>query len=176
LRPRKLTTLLLVVLFAAPVLAAMVLRVTGWSPSATSNHGELVRPPVPVTWPAGVADAASDHWVLLAVAPSTCGQSCIDLVDELVHVHVALGRDEHRVTLMLAGPDELPGLMRDAPVNLAGRALLEQLPDSVPATPGTVLVVDPRRFLMMRYPPGFDAKGLLDDMERLLRYSRVGVQ
>lgn len=176
MRPGKLTTILLVVLFAAPVLAAMVLRLTGWSPTTTSNHGELIKPPVAVDWPTGVQEAASDHWVLVAVAGPSCERSCMELVDELVHLHVALGRDEHRVALLLAGPDVLPEAMRRTPVRLAGPALLAQLPESVPAPPGTVLVVDPRRFLMMRYPPGFNAEGLLDDMKRLLRYSRVGVQ
>ena len=39
------------------------------------------------------------------------------------------------------------------------------------ATAGTVLVADPRRNVILRYKPGQDAKDLLEDLKRLLKYA-----
>lgn len=168
--------ILLAFLFAAPLLAAVSMRVTGWQPGATGNHGRLVEPPARL--PAEVLPGElHGHWVLVAVAPSRCRRDCADLAGELLRVRRGLGKEATRVRLVLSGPEVLPGELRGAPLVAAPVSLRRALGSTdVAMGPGTVLMIDPRGFLMMRYAPGFQSSGLLDDLERLLRYDRVGVQ
>lgn len=166
----------LALLFAAPLIAALVLRLAGWQPGATGNHGELIEPAVEL--PAGaVPESLRGHWLLVGMAPPDCREECESLVRDLLGVRKALGKDGHRIRLVLSGTDSVPdginaGLFVPAPPSL--RDALESL-ETAPR-PGGVLLIDPRGFLVLRYAPDFRAGGLLDDLERLLRYTRVGVQ
>lgn len=167
--------MLVALLFAAPLLAALAMRVTGWEPDATGHHGDLVEPPAAL--PAGaVPEPLRDHWVLVGVATVPCRSDCAGMVDDLLRVSRALGKDAARVKLVLTGPDS-PGPRHGAPLDIAPAPLRRGLRSAGAAmVPGSVLVVDPRGFFMMRYAPGFRSAGLLEDLERLLRYNRVGVQ
>lgn len=173
---RQRVIILLAFLFAAPLLAALSMRVTGWQPGTTGNHGRLVEPPVELpaeVFPRGLRG----HWVLAAVVPSRCRPDCADLAGKLLRVRRGLGKDATRVKLVLSGPESLPVDLRGAPLVAAPASLRRALGSTdVAMAPGTVLMIDPRGFLMMRYAPEFRSSGLLDDLERLLRYDRVGVQ
>lgn len=168
--------ILLAMLFAAPVIAALALRQTGWQPGATGNHGELVEPAAEL--PAGaVPDLLRGHWLLVGMVPSDCREECDSLRQDLLRVRRALGKDGHRIRLLLSGPDNVPGESNAGPLFPAPPSMRDALGSLKAAPPpGGVLVIDPRGFLVLRYAPGFRVAGLLDDMERLLRYTRVGVQ
>lgn len=164
----------LTVVFAAPLLIALILRVSGWQPSVTGNHGELVEPPVPLDVPKS-SDLA-DHWVLVFSPASSCDAQCRSVDESLHGVHRALGKDAHRVRLVWS---QAPAEQGTAPERtIDGAAWLTRLERAAPGglQPNAAYLVDPRGFLMMWYPPGFEAPGVLEDLERLLRYSRVGVQ
>jgi len=53
-----------------------------------------------------------------------------------------------------------------------GDPLRGQLPAEL--AEGTVLLVDPLGNLMMRFGPEVEPKGILEDLEKLLKLSRVG--
>jgi hypothetical protein len=55
----------------------------------------------------------------------------------------------------------------------AGAALLAAFPPAVDGAPG-IYIVDPHANLMMSYPASGSARGLLKDLERLLRLSNIG--
>lgn len=173
---RNRTFMLVALLFVAPLLVALAMRIIGWEPGGMGNHGELVEPPVPL--PSGaMPEPWHGHWVLVANTSPLCQADCAGLVDDLLRVRRALGTDGDRVRLVLNGPDQVPDSLRKAPLETAPVSLRRYLrSENVGMAPGSLLVIDPRGFLMMRYAPGFRAGGLLEDLERLLRYSRVGVQ
>ena len=81
--PRKrnrLTLLLLAALFAAPLVAAIVLHAIGWEPAKTRNHGILLQPPHDLReLPPLRADGTRYEWTpqdrrwrLAVVAPGSC--------------------------------------------------------------------------------------------------------
>lgn len=162
-RPHGRRTLVLItLLFMAPILLAMWLRFGAgdWQP-ATGNHGALIQPPVPAQALEEIAHGEG-YWLMLQLVPHSCTADCAALSDAMRRIRVALGADTHRVKWLRVAP---------------GSSLRRVLEDNaLTAQSGAVFLADPRGFLIMRYEPGFDPNGLLDDLERLLRYGKVGVQ
>ncbi|RRQ22116.1 hypothetical protein [Thiohalobacter thiocyanaticus] len=95
-------------------------------------------------------------------------------------MRLAQGKNIDRVQRLLllaepAAPDwvreaqgHYPGLLIARPAQ-AGAAALEPFPAA-----GRVYLIDPLGQLMMEYPLQADPKGMIKDLERLLRISYVG--
>jgi len=169
--------LLVAVLFAAPIVVALVLRAVGWEPAGLRNFGQLLDPPValadtPARTPEGLPldwTAGERGFNLLAQAPARCEADCAALYDSLHRVWLSQGRHADRVRVLWAGP--LPdGAERYAglqPVRVPA-ALAARLPARAPGAPAVDLV-DGRGFLALHYPAGFDPSGLRKDLARLLK-------
>jgi hypothetical protein len=167
----------LAALFVVPILLANYLNRTWseWAPEVTKNSGDLVQPvlPLPGRDPAEWQRDAEGRWTLLAVR-TDCDQDCLELMGLVFNVHRAMGHRADRVQRVLvlpaapAEPLSIPRLMLSVDVDLAA-ALEQEL-----GGPASLYMVDPLGNVMMRYSDGFDAGGLQDDLERLLKYSKVG--
>lgn len=182
--------LLIVAVFAAPILVAM-----GWyalaprlAPAAPA-HGQLIEPARPLE-PFAVERAGADpytradlrgHWTMVVTLDGRCGERCRDRLYATRQIHDALGEDRIRVRRVAIAPNgaETGGLrevLRQHPrlTVLAQRGhgeFARQLPD---APTGTVFLIDPFGNLMMRFGPEATADGILNDLERLLKVSRIG--
>lgn len=193
-RRRARTQLLIVVgLFVVPALLAWALFASDWIPSGTTNHGELIQPPeamAPSDWttrtgkPFSRADLLG-YWNLLLVVDGRCEQSCMESLDLLRRLRLALGAESDRVHLLLLQPQgapaaDLPDVSQPvvfellAPSNRIA-SLLAKSADGAGTGEG-VFIVDYRAFNMMTYPVPFDGSGMLDDMEHLLRVSNRQVE
>jgi hypothetical protein len=185
-RRTRLTLVLILVLFATPLIIAWVLNFSGdFTPGATTNHGALVQPVRPVqatNWVDlhGVpVDPAlfEHHWTLVYRLAGPCDEACLKALYVLRQVRLAQGKNIDRVQrlLLLEGAPNpewsaeiqahYPGLMIVRPD--AGTAL--EFP-----VPGRIYLVDPLGNLMMEYAPDADPRGMIKDLERLLRISYVG--
>lgn len=172
------TMILLIVLFAGPVIAAYVLWYGGWQPGATTNRGELIQPPQGARLgelaPVGEAPPADEllpgHWGVALLWPRDCGDECRALLEQLARVHVALNKDIDRVRRLLVVPEG-----RQAPQRIGRDGYVYRLPAEVLTSwtggEAEVQLIDPQGFRMMRYAMPLDASGLLDDLQRLLRLS-----
>ena len=184
-RPR-LVLLALVVVFAAPFVGAwLVYNFTGIGrDEAPGSYGQLLVPPVPVADrplhdPAGVGDQRlHGKWSLVTFLPANCGRPCTETLATLRQVRVALGGDAARLQLVaVTGSGELPS---GIPERLRRSLLLldeiaaDELRQAGQAGEGGLLLIDPLGNLMMRYPPASAGEGILGDLKRLLRYSRIG--
>ena len=100
----RLVLIAIVLLFAAPLAAALLLNVAGWRPASTRNSGTLVQPPldvgsVPVTLADGAKLVWRDpqwHWTLLALPNGECAQACQTRLAELVRLRITLNRNAER--------------------------------------------------------------------------------
>jgi len=182
--------LLVASLFIVPLATAMLLYYySGWRP-AVGAHGELVNPPRPLTVSGlmlrdgrvAPADVFQGKWSLVHDAGAACDERTRALLDELAHVRLALDKDSERVRRVLlhqGACDSVEFLSRDADllvlvaVGPAGKAFLSQFPPALEAGHG-IYIVDPHGNLMMAYPAAGSARGLLKDLERLLRLSNIG--
>ncbi len=178
-------------LFLTPPLLAALLYFGGWEPARTRHAGVLVQPPLEL---ADLALARADGelyawrpqdriWRIAVLPPVDCGD-CAELAKSLHLVWQLLGRHAASVEVLWFGPvpEDAPEYPAFVPMQLDS-ALLERLPQSaaaaaVPVDAATaqsasiqVYLIDPRGFLAMRYPPGFDVAGLRADLARLLKSS-----
>ena len=188
-KPRNLQAWGLFLLFFGPLAVAMYLYYdTDWRPGETNNHGELVVPPVPLPavglpMPAGgrtEADFLRHHWSLVYLARADCDDACRAALYNGRQMRLALGRlmdRVQRVYLYVGEPpgraflaDEHPDLLVASVAGPEGRALLEALTGQ----PEGYWLVDQLGNAMMRYPPDEPPRGMLEDIKRLLRLSRIG--
>jgi hypothetical protein len=182
--------LLVASLFIVPLATAIFLYYSsGWRP-AVGAHGELVNPPRPLAVSGlmlrdgrpAPGDVFQGKWSLVHDAGAACDEGTRALLDELAKVRLALDKDLRRVRRVLlhqGSCDTLEFLSRDADllvlaaVGPAGRNFLSQFPPALEEG-RAVYIVDPHGNLMMAYPAAGSARGLLKDLERLLRLSNIG--
>ncbi len=160
----------LAAVFLVPLLAAMYLNssFSSWRPGATRNYGELIEPVLPL----GELEffqrqRRAARWTLVSL---NCQVDCEAHLDELARMRRGLGRHEDKLTvaaLDAAVNPPAPLAAIDDPDRLVARALASR---SLPAQ--GLYLVDPLGNLMMRYPPDYTAGAVVDDLERLLKYSK----
>lgn len=184
--------LLLALLFLGPLAAAWVLYFNhdGWRPEGTTNHGILIQPPVPLP-DTKIADSGPDgsdgdlhgRWTLLYLDGGQCAERCLQALDLSARVRLALGRRMARVQRAYIaegfGPlPDLPDFQADLMIAPGSRPdlapLLAALPADLPRDGSEILLVDPLGNLMMRFPLDAEPKGMLEDIRKLLRVSRIG--
>lgn len=182
--------LLVASLFFVPLATAFLLYYSsGWRP-AVGAHGELINPARPLIVSGlmmrdgrpAPADIFQGKWSLVHDAGAACDEGTRVLLDELARVRLALDKDAERarrVLLHQGSCDSVELLSRDADllvlaaVGPAGKAFLAQFPPALAEGHG-IYIVDPHGNLMMAYPAAGSARGLLKDLERLLRLSNIG--
>lgn len=186
--------LVLFLLFFGPLSAAWILYygVEGWRPASSSNHGALVAPPVPLPDPAiGLAGGGETepgilrkHWTLLYVDDGDCAETCQEALYRSRQVRTALGKESDRVRrLYLSSPgagaeldltETHPDLVVADATSAGAREIIAAFPVDQPPDADNVYLVDPLGNLMMRFPLEDDARGMLLDLKKLLKLSRIG--
>jgi len=174
----RLTLLAVIAMFAIPLIAAFVVRSSGWHPSETKNTGTLVDPPrdirsVAAATPDGSAFAWKDpqfHWTLVMLPGANCAVKCIERIDEALRMRITLGRNSERLRVAYIGPKQATEFFsrRTPLVNLSdpSNAFADyraRNDDSL-----ALALVDPQGLLMMRYPDGYSAQGLRGDITKII--------
>jgi cytochrome oxidase Cu insertion factor (SCO1/SenC/PrrC family) len=191
--------ILLISFFVAPIVLAVILynNMPEGGPSETKNHGDLVIPARPLTdvtlqLASGENYKFSDMnktWVMIYIGGAGCDKTCADVLYKIRQSRLAQ-RGEHlrikRLYISTAGKakasllkvlKEHEGLevvhgSADA-INLVLKQF--KVENKVAAKSAQRLyLVDPFGNLMMSYEKDFDARGLIKDMELLLKVSRIG--
>ena len=194
----------LALLFFAPLGLAFYLYYGHgtWHPGGRVNVGDLVNParPLPALalplWTFGNAGTAGitdpnflkGKWTFLYVGVGRCAAACQSRLYDTRQVRIAQDRDMKRVQRVFiadAGCCDAQYLREQHPDIIAIRASTEAAPllALLPAHDGPgrqpfaesrVYLVDPLGNLMMSYAPDAKAKGMLEDLKRLLRLSSIG--
>lgn len=189
-RPRRILLVGTFLVFFLPILAAWLLNIFApdWRPFGTLNHGTLVQPvrqlstarlkhvdgsPLDSGYLAG-------RWTIVHLLDGDCRQGCMQALTRSRQVQQALGDDMQRVQLLLVVQPAVDAATANMPpaVTLAtadGDWLAELSLDRAPAGHNLrIYLVDPQGYLMMRYDQDVDRRGLLADLERLLKISKIG--
>lgn len=174
------------VLCAAPVVASYV-AFYFTPPAKYTNYGELLATkPLPATrlqltdGTAFQLDRLKGKWVLLIVDSGNCDEFCRRKLFNLRQLRLTQGKDIERIERAWLLNDDVvprPATVREYQgtwlIRAAGSPLLRELP--APRTPADhIYIVDPFGNLVLRYPRDADPRGIIKDLSRLLKTSRIG--
>jgi cytochrome oxidase Cu insertion factor (SCO1/SenC/PrrC family) len=126
------------------------------------------------------------HWTLAYINVATlCSDICRIRLYDMRQIRLALGKDMGRVQnilLQTKTPDEelVTWLLEQHPamVKAVSDATTLNFFQKVFKTTDThepwIYLIDPLGNLVMRYDAGMNSKGILEDLKRLLKYSKIG--
>ncbi|MBK8971042.1 MAG: hypothetical protein IPM37_06605 [Hahellaceae bacterium] len=193
----KLLMIFAVALVPLVVAAVMYFAKIGL-PVGTTNHGLLILPPL-TEEDHGLIVRGSEipqvlqidgrrKWLILILGqmPSEnpiepCNEACREALYLARQVNVALGKDADRVGRMLLST--VPVTLPQTDSALLQQTLTEQAYQHLSArmhearqslNPWEILIMDPFGNIMMHYPGKIDGRGVLDDLRRLLKVSKIG--
>ncbi len=174
----RLFLIAIVLVFAAPLIAALLLNLSGWRPAATRNYGVLVEPPVdvgaaPVTLAGGGTLDWRDpqwHWTLVVLSNGDCGAPCQARIADVLRMRLTLNRNAERLRVIYLGsPLPAPAVQALAPL-VAGsddsNALATYRPDVIGSA--ALVLVNPNGLLMLRYGPDFDVASVRQDLVKVV--------
>lgn len=185
LRARNLRTIgALAALFVLPLaLSFWMYYGGGWQPAGRTNHGELFQPPRPLQlaqWPQ--ARALSGKWAMIYNASGTCAVSCQNALLVMRQTRLSLNNKMDRVVRVLIArqnccdPEFLErehrGLVVLDSESARAQPVLQAFPNA--GRDDSLFLVDPLGNLVLRYDARDDPKGLLRDLEKLLKLSHIG--
>ncbi|WP_242108818.1 hypothetical protein [Luteimonas aquatica] len=176
-RRNRLMLLALVAVFFVPILAAFLLNWGGALPPPKTN-GEYLKPMrdlralAPRLAEGGEYrwEPAARRWRVVIVPQPGCAEECVEAARKVDLVWQLLGKNADHVDILWLGAPPAQARRNAATRVLEpAPALLEALP-RVPDGRGVpVYVIDPNGFVVLRYAPGFAPKGLLDDLNKLVK-------
>ncbi len=171
--------ILIGLVFLAPVVAAGILTLTGWQPTAQGN-GLPISPQrsfegVNIQLAAGGQYAWRDsdpRLTLVALPGPACAARCIQQLTLMRNARITLNRNADRLRLLYLGPAPAGGdadkVMPDWQVGTDVDRKLEEFrptePDSVAA-----VFVESNTTALAYYPAGFDPTGLRKDLQKVIK-------
>ena len=198
-RRSRLSLIFVLGMFAVPFFVAwLVLTVfPDWAPKGRVNHGELVTPvrPLPSFQLQTLSGESIDEtffrgkWTLVYLAQGACDRPCVEQLYNIRQVRLAQGKNIDRLQRLLLWQDDeigaekrleleehFPGQVIVSLSDQGSPALLKTfvLDAQQPLLAGRIYLIDPLGHLMMSYEPGDEPKGMIKDLERLLKYSSFG--
>jgi hypothetical protein len=192
----KLTLLLLFAAFLLPVLLSWyLLKFTDVAQNRDkSHHGELIHPVRPLA-DVGLLDpvTGNEHslhgkWNLVYHHRGTCLDECRNNLYKLRQLLLATGQYSLRLhRVMIVNRQDLGSIKPLLTEDYAGQLLLfreEVTQEFIDAfrknsgedvvSAGRLYIVDPLGNLMMRYDADVDPRGIIKDIQRLIKNSRIG--
>jgi len=196
-RRARISMLLVLGLFAAPlILAVLVITVfPDWKPKTTNNNGDLVQPvrKLPAfelqTLKGKVIDETflRGKWTMLYLAKGECNKPCVEQLYNIRQIRLAQGKNIDRLRRLMLWSDEgvsdvkqqelqthYPGQVIAPAGDKAALLQVFSLDEQDPLTANRIYLIDPLGNLMMKYDPGKKPRGMIKDLEKLLKYSGLG--
>lgn len=193
IKSNRLKLIIVLTVFALPVVLSSLLYYSGWRPTSTGNYGELIQPArfiEDMTFQSidGKKIQLSElhgKWTMIYFDSASCPAECIDRVFFMRQTHHSLGKylDKIQRVLILTdnkGIDSLNAKLTDyvdMRVFTAGKDSMSKLYQSfdmlsqADIDQRNIFLLDQRGNLMMRYKSISEPASVRKDLERLLKYS-----
>ncbi len=176
---KRLGLVLIVLLFATPIVTAYVLNAVGWRPSGMRNYGTLIEPPQDLTAARFTLDDgnalawkdADWSFTLIALPGPDCAEKCLARIDELRRARLTLNQNSYRVRIVVLDATVPASAIESMKPIERARDIDEKLAPFRPAKGDDVaaVLVDPHGFLILSYPAGYDGNLLKKDLARLIK-------
>ncbi len=189
----RLSFIVVIAAFVLPLLLAITLyaQLDAWTPPARVNHGELMEPVKPLSMlmlsasdkTAITLDDVQGIWTLAYIGKEDCSIHCQAGLFKMRQVKEMLGRESARLQSMFVALDDeamdsvslLAGQYPNLRAGLAGVEIRSQQENAFsPQSIGSFFLLDPHGNVVLRYDDDSTTKGLLKDLKRLLKVSRIG--
>jgi len=192
-RPR-LVIIVIVLIFSAPLLSSwFILNYTDYISTGGASHGDLYDPlvslpDVSLFDPLAEDSDASLHgkWSLLYISSGPCDQECDYRLYSMRQIRLAVSRYARhlqRVWMTGLGTEQVRKALQEyegtlfLPMDVNDPPLpLEQFavpPIDEVLQADCLYVVDPAGNLVLRYRPGVEPEGIISDLKRLLKTTRL---
>ncbi len=163
--------LLLIILFFMPgVVAYLFYTHPSWLSATRTNKGELLTQPVALTSIDG-----EGKWRIIFWSPKACNELCVQQLDTLARVRLALGRklyDVEQIVALPATAAALPAavtddlIKKDFKINTLSSADDEAIQPLANTTP--IFLMSPDNYLVLRYKAGVNPDDIYKDLKTLL--------
>jgi cytochrome oxidase Cu insertion factor (SCO1/SenC/PrrC family) len=196
---KRLSVLGLLLIFASPILVSWwLLNYTDYSRNdAAASHGDLIVPPrtleninlIELAKQSKQQHSLHGKWSLVYLNEGMCDKDCGDNLYKMRQLRLAAGEFAPRIQRVLVVIDSVASPLSDEMLqHFSGQLLLHaeqheqmsslkifaRMKDENPVTERRLYLIDPLGNLMMSYPPDTEPAGIIKDLKRLLRYSRIG--
>jgi cytochrome oxidase Cu insertion factor (SCO1/SenC/PrrC family) len=185
--------IIVLAIFALPVVISAALFFSGWRPSATANYGELIQPARPISdvnlqTIDGKQVKFSDlhgKWTMIYFDSAACSEACMNRIYFMRQIHHSLGKYIENVqrVFILTDTKSIDGLKSklaeypDMRVLTAEKDVLAKLSQEFgllgqsDIDQRNIFLLDQQGNWMMRYKAGTEPAGIRKDMQQLLKYS-----
>lgn len=159
--------LILMVLFAAPgVLAYFIYQNPSWLGASRTNKGVLLSPAVQLTFL-----KPNKQWRLVYWSPKACTQQCIERLELLVRVRLALGRRYYQVEELLLSSEDVVQNMnvlkeKNIQLDVVQQGQLAQSP--ILGDKAQIFIMNPDNYLVLRYQEDVNPDDIYKDLKVLL--------
>jgi hypothetical protein len=171
----------LALLFLAPGIAALyVYQHPQWLGGHPTNKGTFIRPPLLVGTLTKLNDEVKDKpvshtWHLVYWAPQTCDETCLDGLEHLARIRLALGRRFYEVdeVLMIKAMDssllaESMTLLNRKGVKVLSVNGAELAAMNAESSKPQIYIANPEGFLVLSYPIDVALNDIYLDLKQLL--------
>lgn len=162
--------ILLVIIFSLPGLSAyLYYHHPDWLTPMKTNQGVLFSPSVKLP-----SLEAGQSWHLLLWYPTACGTPCMQVLDKLGRIRLALGRRLYDLDLtLLLSPhaERVSTAQMDSLHQQAMDVITLTARDVALLTPNEarILIADPRGYLVLSYPAGSAPEPIYHDLKQLIK-------
>ena len=165
----------------SPILlaSAMYFIFPEWIPSATTNEGELITPPIQ-SIKVNAQLTKNEKWVLIQPGEFECDAACRQMLYLSHQIVAGLGKDKTRIERVLLAPSGISGAFREVLARqdpelrvITQQIELQPLRSRITTAP-TLFLMDPQGNIMMFYTLEKAGKPMLNDLKYLLRLSNIG--
>ena len=185
---QQITLLGIFALFIGPVILVILMRSSWWQyqPAGLKNLGHLVQPPTHLAL--NGTQNFSDKWLVLYVLDQPCEKLCIENVTTLRQIHIAAGRNnEHLAIVLLSNTDPdatlrpmlesiYPGFQYVTDTAATALTTLDAVNANVTRGTGDAntlhtYILDPMGNVILAYGADASPNDIHKDLKRLLKWS-----
>ena len=168
--------IILAFLFAAPgILAYIFYNHPHWLSASSTNKGELLNPPILLNHRRVEVRKADVKWALVLFSPSACEKRCINQLDKLSRIRLALGRHLYEVeSRLLLGPNtpqlpmELTNAMHEQDIHIEKLSTEENQQLALLPNHLAIYIENLDGYLIMAYPEEASSEDIFHDIKQLL--------
>ncbi len=166
----------LFLVFLAPGILAIIFYLNpSWLGGLPTNKGRMIRPSVKFAYLDEAKEKNKEKWHMAVWCPNGCDTTCLQALDEMARVRLALGRRLYQVDLwflpsqagMMCKPDIAKALKAQA-VKTRVLSINEQVAVPLLQNREKVFLADPDDYLVLEYEGLGKAKDVFQDLKRLL--------